>query len=75
MGKSQHYVPQFYLRRFSIDGNKKLINLFNIQRNQFFRRVSIKQQACRPNFYGSDGYVENKLSLLEHQFSEVIKDM
>lgn len=74
MGKKQHYVPQFYLRGFSADENRKLINLYNITRKQFFRNVAIKNQAYRPNFYGSDGKTEFILSRLESLFAVVLKD-
>lgn len=73
MGKSHHYVPQFYLRQFSEYMGLKEINVFNIRRDEFFSKVPIKGQACRPNFYGDDGKIENALSVMETQFSILCK--
>lgn len=73
MGKSHHYVPQFYLRQFSEYSGRKEINVFNIRRNEFFKKAPIKGQACRSNFYGDDGKIENALSVMETQFSILCK--
>jgi len=75
MGKTQHYVPQFYLRQFSEYIGKKEIDVFNIARSEFFRRVPIKGQACRPHFYGKDDKIEQALSILEAKFASLCKDI
>ena len=73
MGKKHHYVPQFYLRNFSSTDSKKLINCYSIKNDTFYRNVSIKNQACRQNFYDLDGEAETFLSDVEGLFAPTIK--
>lgn len=73
MGKKHHYVPQFYLKNFSSANSKRLINCFSIKNEKFYRDVSIKNQACRQNFYDLDGKAEAFLSDVEGLFAPTIK--
>lgn len=68
--KNQHYVPCFYLRKFSTDERQRCINLFNQQRNLFKKNVSIRDQASRDYYYGDDGKVESHLSEYESIIGE-----
>lgn len=72
MGKKHHYVPQFYLRNFSSTDSRKLINCYSIKNNEFYRNVSIKNQACRQNYYDIDGKAESFLSCIEGLIAPVI---
>lgn len=71
--KRQHFVPQFYLRRFSQDG--KSINVFNIKSKRSILKAPIKGQCYRDNFYGKDRVVEKALSQLEAEMSRVLKSV
>lgn len=62
---NQHYVPKFYLRYFSFEGNHKEIGLFNRSRNLFLRRAKLKTQASKKYFYGQDGKAEEWLGKIE----------
>ena len=73
--KVQHYVPQFYLRNFSYEENKKQIGLFNVHNKVFCSTAPIKSQAARDYFYGKDGVIENRFSAVEGSFSEIISDI
>ena len=54
--KKQHYVPQFYLKRFSTDG--KRINIWNMQRKKIIYSGSLKAQCYKDYFYGKQLGVE-----------------
>ena len=58
-----HYVPQFYMRRFSKDG--KSISLINIEKALLVRKASIRKQCYRKKFYGDTNIVEDAFSVLE----------
>jgi hypothetical protein len=69
--KSQHYVPQFLLRRFSQDGAS--IGLHNLKSGRQIEGASLKHQACRDWFYGRDGHIEKVLSQFEGDASTVLR--
>ena len=60
--RQHHYVPRFYLARFS--RKPKRINVYNLRRNLAKEDVSLRGQCKKPNFYG-DSDTENALSILE----------
>ena len=72
MTKNQHYVPQFYLRRFSEFERKKQINVYNLHHKKFIIGASIKGQAYKPFFYDNDGTIESYLSKIEYFSSNSI---
>src|ERR1700676_408543 len=69
--KKQHYVPRFYLRRFSSDGTS--INLYNIPSNRRILRANLKNQACRDYFYGKELVVEHAIAGLEAEAASVLR--
>ena len=71
--KNQHYVPQFYLRNFSVGAERRQINLYNIPKGLLITNASLKHQASADYFYGTDGQLEEKFSELEMHSSEIIK--
>lgn len=71
--KNQHFVPRFYLKRFSRNQIEKSINIFLPDRSKFVEGGSIADQASRGFYYGKDGVVENNLSALEGKWSSTIK--
>jgi hypothetical protein len=75
MGKSHHYVPQLYLRNFSCDVARKLVNVFNTKDERHYVLASIKDQACRDHFYDDDGKTEQLLGSYETTFGVKIKDV
>jgi len=71
--KKQHYVPQFYLRNFSCnDGDKKKINIYNVNNNRFIENVPIKTQAQENYFYGEDERLEDVLGDMENVVAPII---
>jgi hypothetical protein len=69
--KSQHFVPQFLLRFFSVDGSS--VGLYNLRSGKVVPRASLKHQACRDWFYGRDGWAERALGELEGGASTVLR--
>lgn len=65
-----HYVPRFYLGRFS--SKPRRINLYNLQRDLAKEDVSLKHQCKRRNFY-ADADIERWLSVLEAKAADCIK--
>jgi len=72
--KNQHYVPQFHLKNFSINGGRKIIGLFNIPSNKFIgNKARIKHQCAGDWFYGKDLILENALEYVETLTSSILK--
>jgi hypothetical protein len=72
--RKQHFVPQFYLRNFSLDENKIGISSYNHKTEKFFIDVPIKSQAYKEYMYGKDGLIEKDLSLFESKIATLISD-
>lgn len=69
--KKHHFVPQFYLRRFSADG--KSIGVWNLPSGALYPQSSIKGQCHREYLYGHDGELEKHLSYMEGTTSEIMR--
>lgn len=57
--KNQHYVPQFYQRRFSPDG--KSIGSYTIEQERKIDQAPIKHQASQDYFYTNETERKNNL--------------
>lgn len=71
--KNQHYIPKFYLRNFSYQNNKKQIGVFNIQSQFYYSQANLKHQGSKNFFYGTDGVIEDNLSVIEGDLARIIK--
>ena len=75
--KNQHYVPQFYLRKFSSESDK-VINLYNLDSKKFIKNATIKHQASENYFYGKNIEIENALAYFEEGivdiFNKILKE-
>lgn len=67
--KNQHYVPQIYLRNFSLDGST--IGVYVKEKGIWIDRAPIKNQSCADYFYGKDLFLENRFSSLEGKTAEL----
>lgn len=63
--KNHHYVPRFYLKRFSVKEEGKTIGLYNYKSNIFIQSAPIKHQASENFLYGKGDEVESELAKLE----------
>lgn len=69
--KRHHFVPQFYLRRFSADGHS--LCCFHKKTEKFIRTAPIKGQCAIDNYYSWHEGVEPALGIIEGQVAEVIR--
>lgn len=70
--ENQHYVPKFYLKGFSHNGNKKQIGILNLKSGFYFQTATLKNQASRSYFYGKDLIIEDALGILESAYSLLV---
>ncbi|MGO9121663.1 MAG: DUF4238 domain-containing protein [Desulfomonilaceae bacterium] len=70
--KKQHYVPKWYLKKFSIDGGDK-INLFNVNQQKPIPAVPIKDQCYEEYYYGKDLKQENAFEKLEDAVARTVR--
>lgn len=73
--RKQHYIPKFYLRNFSINGNGKQIGVFNSGTSVFIPGAKLKTQGCSPFFYGKDGKIENVLADIESEAAPLLMEI
>ncbi|UOG77422.1 DUF4238 domain-containing protein (plasmid) [Hymenobacter tibetensis] len=71
--EKQHYVPKFFLRRFSYQGDERTIGVYNPRTNLFVPRAPLRSQAYRSYFYGKDGILEDELSEVEGVTAELLR--
>lgn len=70
--ENQHFVPKFYLKKFSNSNDEKSIGVFLKNRQKCIRTASIEGQAQKPFYYGKDGKVEDYLMGIEGHASIVL---
>ncbi|WP_175720170.1 DUF4238 domain-containing protein [Burkholderia anthina] len=68
--KNHHFVPQFYFRRFSVD--ERSICALPRSSGKAIRTASIKAQASKDWFYGSDD-IEALLGKIEAESSKALR--
>lgn len=72
----QHYVPQFYLRRFT--GGESNLRVFDLQEDETFPQTP-KNAAVEKEFYEVTGLkpneIEDRLSELEDMFSRLLAEV
>jgi hypothetical protein len=73
--KSQHSVPQFYLRNFGHGDASGLICLYNRRTSRYVRDAGIRTQACADYFYGKKKEIEISLSKMEDRLAPLISEM
>jgi hypothetical protein len=74
--KSQHFVPQFYLRNFGHgDSSSGLICIYNRRTKAHFPHAPIKSQACANYFYEKGAGVESDLASMENRLGPLVKRM
>jgi len=63
--KRHHYIPRFYLKRFSINNKGKSLCLYNLDNKRFIQNAPLKSQAYENFLYGEDDDIENALAEME----------
>jgi hypothetical protein len=69
--KKHHYVPKFYLKRFSVNNEGKVLGLYNYKSEVFIANAPLKHQACETFLYGRDDEVEAELGKLESNVAKM----
>lgn len=67
--KKQHYVPQFYMKRFADSAG--FLDLYLLSESKIIKNVSYRNQCQESYFYGVDLIWENKLSEMEAQWASL----
>lgn len=70
--ENQHFVPQFYLRYFSINNEEKQIGLYNQKNELYVTSTTIRKQAKKKFFYGKDGIIEDWLGEIENLIAPLL---
>lgn len=63
--KRHHYIPRFYLKRFSVNNEGKFLGLYNLNNKTFIQNAPLKSQAYENFLYGEDDKIENALAEME----------
>jgi hypothetical protein len=67
--KKHHYVPRFYMKRFSSNGRS--INIWNIPKQRIILSANLKNQCYKNYFYGKILEVEKALGDIEGITAEI----
>ncbi|WP_107355944.1 DUF4238 domain-containing protein [Rhodopseudomonas palustris] len=59
--KNQHYVPRCLLKPFTLNGDGRSINVFNMARERSIANAPVKSQCSRDYFYGRDDLRSEKV--------------
>jgi len=74
--KKQHYIPQFFLKNFSIDNLEKSVYIYDVasqnEKTQIQNRRNIENFYQKKYGYGKDNIIENFLKLRENQQAPII---
>lgn len=73
--KIQHYVPQFFQRYFSYNGNKKTIGVFNVNSEFYRANTAIRTNSYDDYLYGKSGKLETWLGELETKSAPIFRAM
>jgi len=69
--KRHHYIPRFYLKRFSVNNEGKFLGLYNLNNRRFIQNAPLKSQAYENFLYGEDDEIENALAEMEGNVSQM----
>lgn len=69
--KRHHYIPRFYLKRFSVNNEGKFIGLYNQKSDVFVQEAPLRHQAYENFLYGEDDEVENALACMENEVAKM----
>ena len=73
--RSQHFVPQCYMRPFSINGDRRSIALYNFNSNRCVAGAAIRNQCAKDYFYDRTGATDALLCGYEGKYSEIVRSI
>lgn len=69
--KKHHYIPKFYLKRFSNNNDGKFVGLYNLKNGKFISHAPLKSQGAEDFLYGVDDEIENALARMENDMARI----
>jgi hypothetical protein len=69
--KRHHYVPRFYLKRFSPD--ERYLSLYNIKRKIVIPNAKLYEQCAKNYFYGKTPEAEKALGGAEGEIANLFR--
>jgi hypothetical protein len=69
--KNQHYVPRCHFKPFSLGGEGRAINLFNVTKTLPIPNAPVRGQCSKDYFHGRDG-LEGGLAKIETVYGTVV---
>ena len=69
--KKQHYVPQFYLRRFSY--NDRQLGLYNLPTMTHVPNATVRHECYENYFYGEDSPLEDLFGYFEGETRQIFE--
>jgi hypothetical protein len=69
--KRHHYIPRFYLKKFSVNNEGKFLGLYNLNNKRFIENAPLKSQAYENFLYGEDDEIENALAEMEGSVAKI----
>jgi hypothetical protein len=73
--KNQHFVPRCHLRPFSLDEEKKSINVINLRQKKLITNAALKHQCSNDYFYGTDDQLENAIQMIEEGYASTLQSL
>ena len=71
--KYNHFVPQFYLKKFS--NSKKSIGMYMLDRRKYVSNAAIDSVGGRDFLYGKDGFLEKWFGKMEAIWSVILENI
>lgn len=69
--KKHHYVPRFYLKRFSSTGTS--VSLYSFSAGKAVANANLRNQCYRDYMYGKEPSLEHSLGQLEGAFAQLVE--
>lgn len=70
--RKQHFVPKSYLRAFSVDPDRRSINVHNVHKTTSIQAASLKNQCAKPYFYGRSPTLERAIQAIEGPYAPAV---
>jgi Protein of unknown function (DUF4238) len=73
--KNQHYVPKVHLKPFTLEGEGRAINLFNLDKLSSVENAPVKNQCSGNYFYGENAKLERAINTVESAYGKVVRHL
>ena len=73
--KNQHFVPRCHLRPFSLNGEGRAINLFNLDLGRAISNAPLRSQCSADYFYGPDKRLDDAIKFIEESYAGITQKL